>query len=142
MTMRRTNFAGALVVIAIGAVLAFAIHSSPKDFDLQIGGQLLMLGGAADLLIRSLIADRPLPSRQSTGVAAVVEPLGDPVLDEAGNQIAVTNPADTGRPPLTDDPYSAVRIPSSETVTTLDGRPVRPRGRALGAARRRRGRSW
>jgi hypothetical protein len=197
--MRRTSFAGALVVVAIGAVLAFAIHSSPKDFDLQIGGLLLMLGGAADLVIRSLIADSPLLSRQSAEVAAVVEPLGDPVLDAAGHPIAVTNPAAGGRPPLiaplpgtmppetapdtivvTDDPYSVVRIPaagraqapspapavgdpdygayesavraesgnpldtpeSPVKVTTLGGRPVRPRGRGFGRARRRQGRSW
>lgn len=198
--MRRTSFAGALVAIAIGAVLAFAIHGSPKAFDLQIGGLLLMLGGAADLLIRSLIADSPLLSRQSAEVAAVVEPLGDPVLDAAGNPIAVANPAAGGRPPLiaplpgtmppesapdaivvTDDPYSVVRIPaagraqaqapspapavgdpdygayesavraesgnpldtpeSPVTVTTLGGRPVRPRGRGLGRARRRQGQS-
>lgn len=130
--MRRTSFAGALVVIAVGAVLTFAIHSSPKDFDLQIGGLLLMLGGAADLLIRSLIADSPLLSRQSAEVAAVVEPLGDPVLDAAGNPIAVTKPAAGSRPPLiaplpgtmppetapdtivvTDDPYRVVRIPAA-----------------------------
>jgi len=187
------------MAIAIGAVLAFAIHGSPKEFDLQLGGLLLMVGGAADLLIRSLIADSPLLSRQSAAVAAVVEPLGDLVLDAAGNPVAVSNPAATGRPPLiaplpgtmppesapdtivvTDDPYSVLRIPaagraqaplpapavgdpghaayesavraesgnpldtpeSPMAVTSLGGRPVRPRGRGLGGAGLRRGRSW
>ncbi|HWG23699.1 hypothetical protein [Actinospica sp.] len=189
--MRRTSFAGAMVAIAVGGVLAFAIHASPKDFDLRAVGLIVMLGGAADLLIRSLIADSPLLGPQSADIAAVVEPLGEPVLDAAGNPIAVRNPTASARPPLvaplpgtmppgdvvdtvaaTGDPYGTAQMPAAGStptpavvggsgyaayeaavragsgdavdtpeapvaVTTLSGRPVRPRGRGRGARRRR-----
>ena len=175
--MRRTSFAGALAAIAIGAILAFAIQSSPKDFDVQAAGLILVIAGAGDLLVRTLIADSPLLSRQSAGVAAVLEPVGDPVLDAAGNPIRVQDPAvaspgtmpPAAGSPVIDgavDPFdAAARMPSAadlpgyaadETtvgavvgdpldtpespvaVTTLTGRPVRPRGRGLGGARPRR----
>ncbi|HWG26175.1 hypothetical protein [Actinospica sp.] len=87
--MRRTSFAGALTAMAIGAVLAFAVQSSPRWLDLQAAGLIVMLGGAADLLVRSLISDSPLLSPQAADVAAVVEPLGDPVLDAVGNPVNV-----------------------------------------------------
>jgi hypothetical protein len=193
--MRRTSFAGAMVAIAIGAVFAFAVQGSPKDFDVQAAGLIMIIAGAADLLIRSLVADSPLLSSQSAEVAAVVEPLGDPVLDAAGNPISVSNPAVPARPPLVaplpgtmppgatpdtivvTDEYGAVRLPAAGSgavdpaavdpgaggsayqsypeavratsgnpldtpecpvaVTTLTGRPVRPRGGGLGGARRR-----
>jgi hypothetical protein len=183
--MRRTSFAGAMVAIAIGAVFAFAVQGSPRDFDVQTAGLIVVLAGAADLLVRSLVADSPLLSKQSADVAAVVEPLGDPVLDAAGNPVSVSNPAGQARPPLVaplpgtmppgatpdtvvvTDEYGAVRVPSGSAeqdtpgqpsyeeavrgmsvdpldtpespvaVTTLTGRPVRPRGRGFGGARRR-----
>jgi hypothetical protein len=209
--MRRTSFAGALLVIAVGAVLAFAVQDSPRDLDLQAAGVILILGGAADLVIRSLIADSPLLSSQSADVAAVVEPVGEPVLNAAGNPIAVANPSAAGqtRPPLVaplpgtmppgaaaetlvvTDEYGVTRLPpdaapwsaapesaalpqpqppvassgggvpgfdevaygaavraatgdpldtpeSPVAVTTLTGRPVRPRGRGRGFRRGRR----
>ena len=92
--MRRTSFAGALVAVAIGAVLAFAVHSSPKDLDLQEAGLIIMLGGVADLLVRFAVADSPLLSSQAAEVAAVVEPSGEPVLDAAGNPVFLPNGAD------------------------------------------------
>jgi hypothetical protein len=197
--MRRTSFAGAMVAVAIGAVLAFAIQGSPRDFDVQTAGLIMIIAGAADLLIRSLVADSPLLSKQSAEVAAVVEPLGDPVLDAAGNPVSVSNPVGQARPPLVaplpgtmppgatpdtivvTDEYGAVRVPAGAAggvnpaavnpaavdptaggsayqsyeeairatsvdpldtpeapvaVTTLGGRPVRPRGRGFGGARR------
>jgi hypothetical protein len=87
--MRRTSFVGALAAVAIGAVLAFAVHASPHWMDLQEAGLIVLIGGAADLLIRSLIADSPLLGPSAADVAAVVEPLGDPVLDAAGNPVAL-----------------------------------------------------
>lgn len=101
--MRRTSFAGALAALAVGAVLAFAVHASPKDLDLREAGLIIMIGGAVDLLVRSVIADNPLLSRQAADVAAVVEPVGEPVLDPEGNPVFVpnpANPADRPRPPL------------------------------------------
>ena len=188
----RTSFAGALVIMAIGAVLAFAVQSSPKDLDLRTAGLILMLGAAADLLIRTLIADSPLLGRESAEVAAVLEPIGEPVLDAAGNAVIVPNPASSpigpplvGPPPgtvpvgtmapghtvppgdlgdtlvLTEEPYPTVPRPASPgdqalpvtpstphtphtsgpdspaAVTTLTGRPVRPRSDMVSEQRRR-----
>ncbi|HWG01323.1 MAG TPA: hypothetical protein VG164_05685 [Trebonia sp.] len=85
--MRRTSFVGALVAVAIGAVLAFAVQASPRWLDLQQAGIIVLLGGLADLLVRFLIADSPLLSSTAAEVAAVVEPLGDPVLNAAGSPV-------------------------------------------------------
>jgi len=177
----RTSFAGALVVMAIGAVLAFAVQGSPRYLDIHATGLILALGAAADLAIRALIADSPLLSPESAEVAAVVEPLGEPVLDAGGHPVVVPNPASaTARPPLiapppctvppgspvetlviADEPYypeasavpgatvpgaapphvpGAVNAPASPespvAVTTITGRPVRPRPGAAGSRRR------
>ena len=177
----RTSFAGALVIMAIGAVLAFAVQGSPKDLDIHATGLILALGAAADLAIRALISDSPLLSPASADVAAVVEPLGEPVLDAAGNPVVVPNPASPmARPPLiapppgtmppgspvetlviTDEPYypaeapgapgatvpgagsplvpGAVSAPASPespvAMTTITGRPVRPRRNVAGSRR-------
>jgi hypothetical protein len=196
----RTSFAGALVTMALGAVLAFAVQGSPKYLDIHVAGLILVLGAAADLTIRAVISDSPLLSQETADVAAVVEPVGEPVLDAAGNPIVVANPASApARPPLvapppgtrsagpmpetlivTDEPYyptvasppaaglprpssaaaaarreaavggaeiipGAVPTPpepeSPVAVTTLTGRPVRPRsGPAAPRRRWRRGR--
>jgi hypothetical protein len=96
--MRRTSFVGALAVIALGGVLAFGIQKSPKDLDLQMTGLIIMIAGVVDLLLRFLIANSPLFSQTTADVAAVVEPVGEPVLDAFGNPITLTEtPA---RPPL------------------------------------------
>jgi hypothetical protein len=87
--MRRTSFVGALAAIAIGAVLAFAVHASPHWMNLQQAGFIVLLGGAADLIIRTLISDSPLLGPAAADVAAVVEPLGDPVLDAAGGPVSL-----------------------------------------------------
>ncbi|WP_157436705.1 hypothetical protein [Actinospica robiniae] len=174
----RTSFAGALLVMAIGAVLAFAVQGSPRYLDIHATGLILALGAAADLAIRALIADSPLLSPESADVAAVVEPLGEPVLDAAGNPVVVPNPGSPmARPPLiapppgtlppgspvetlviTDEPYypaetpgataaaaasphvpGAVTAPASPespvAVTTITGRPVRPRRNVAGSRR-------
>jgi len=201
--MRRTSFAGALLVIAIGAVLAFAVHGSPRALDLRTAGVILILGGAGDLMIRSLIADSPLLSRQTADVAAVVDGVGEPVLDVAGSPIALPTAAAYGQarpaliaplpgtmPPgsgaetiVVTDEYGVAHLPgpaptaaspmpaapssadpganggsayssyesavraevvdpldtpeSPVAVTTLTGRPVRPRGRGLRSRRSR-----
>jgi hypothetical protein len=117
--MRRTSFVGALLAMAIGAVLAFAVHGSPRFLDLQTAGIMVMIGAAADLLIRSLISDSPLLSRQAADVAAVVEPLGDPVLDAAGNPVVVPGPGARGtRPPLI-APLPGT-VPEAPTIIVTD----------------------
>lgn len=120
--MPRTSFAGALSVIALGAVLLFAIQSTPKDFDLQTTGVILIVAGAGDLLIRSLIADSPLLGRRSADVAAVVEPIGEPVLDALGNPVSVPNPAAVqGRPPLVAPlPGTMPEGPGPDTLVVTD----------------------
>ncbi|HET9169982.1 MAG TPA: hypothetical protein VFN97_11110 [Actinospica sp.] len=96
--MRRTSFIGALAAVAIGAVLAFAVHATPSWLDLQQAGIIVLLGGVADLLVRFLIADSPLLSPPAAEVAAVVEPLGDPVLNAAGSPVSL--PPDLAASPV------------------------------------------
>jgi hypothetical protein len=100
--MRRMSFAGALAAIAIGAVLAFAVHASPKDLDLQEVGVIIMLGGVADVLVRLAIPGGPLMSGPAADPAA--QAGAEPALDAAGNPVYPTNPAyaeELPRPPLT-----------------------------------------
>lgn len=87
--MRRSSFAAALFFIALGAVLAFAVQSHAKDFNINLAGLIIMLAGVADLGVRAVIGDDPLLSPQTAQVAAVVEPLGDPVLDAFGRPVVV-----------------------------------------------------
>jgi hypothetical protein len=89
--VNRTSFAGALTAVGIGAVLAFAIQGSPRDLDLHAAGLIILLAGLADLAIRTFVANSPLLSTQAAAVAAVVEPLGAPVLDVFGNPIALAS---------------------------------------------------
>jgi hypothetical protein len=83
----------------------------------------MILAGAADLAIRSLMVDSPLLSRQTAEAVAVVEPIGEPVLDAAGNPIAVPRPASGGRsrPPLL-APLPGTVPPGSaaETIVVTD----------------------
>jgi hypothetical protein len=105
--MRRMSFAGALAAIAIGAVLAFAVHASPKDLDLQEVGVIIMLGGVADVLVRLAMPGGPLTSGPVADAA--VEAGGEPVLDAEGNPVFPPSsaypttpayPAEQPRPPL------------------------------------------
>jgi hypothetical protein len=87
--MRRTSFVGALAAVAVGAVLAFAVHATPQWINLQQAGLIVLLGGVADLIVRTAVADSPLLAKPAADVAAVVEPLGEPVLDAAGNPVSL-----------------------------------------------------
>lgn len=82
--MTRTSFAGALVAIAVGGVLAFAIRSTPKDLNLREAGLIIIVAGIADLAIRFLVASSPLLPAQTAEVASVVEPFGEPLLEQMG----------------------------------------------------------
>ena len=121
--MNRTSFVGALIAVALGAVLAFAVQSTPKDLDLHVTGLIILVAGLADLAIRFLIADSPLLSPRAAAVAAVVEPLGEPVLDVFGNPIA---PAPSSRAA---DPYivspEAAAAAASFTMPVVDD-PIYP----------------
>jgi len=103
--MRRTSFLGALTVITVGGVLAFALQSSPRDLDLHAAGLIIMIAGIADLVIRFMLADSPLLGSQAADVAAVVEPLGEPVLDVFGNPV-------TPAPTRVLQPPQPIEVPS------------------------------
>jgi hypothetical protein len=112
--MRRTSFLGALTVIAVGGVLAFAIQSTPRSLDLHAAGLIIMVAGIADLVIRFLLADSPLLGTQAADVAAVVEPLGEPVLDVFGNPISPAPSHMLQPPPIQVPSYgSPIQVPSS-----------------------------
>jgi len=127
--MRRTSFFGALTVIAVGGVLAFALRSSPRDLDLRATGLIIMIAGVADLVIRFLLADSPLLGQRAADVAAVMEPIGEPVLDVFGNPIA-TEPARVLQPPPLEVPgvYAAPAavVPASAATGLVPGVPVVP----------------
>lgn len=97
--MRRTSFVGALIAVAVGGVFAFAFQSSPRWLDVHAAGLIIMIAGVADLLIRFALGDSPLLTQQAADVAAVVEPLGEPVLDVFGNPIMTAPPPPTLQPP-------------------------------------------
>ena len=90
--MRRSSFAPALGFIAVGAVLAFAVHSSVTAVNVNLAGFIIMLAGVADLAVRFLIGASPLLSPETAELAAVLEPVGEPVLDGYGQPVAY-NPA-------------------------------------------------
>ena len=106
--MRRTSFAGALTAIAGGGALLFGIQNSPRTLDVHAAGLIIMLAGAADLLLRFMIADSPLLSPTAADVAAV-EPSDDVVLDVFGNPITTADPG--LRTPLV--------VPASETTQVM-----------------------
>lgn len=111
--MRRTSFVGALIVVTLGGVFAFAIQSSPRWIDLHAAGLITMVAGVADLVIRFVLGDSPLLNHEAADVAAVVEPLGEPILDVFGNPITTAPPPGVLQPPPLLDvpvPYN----PSSE----------------------------
>lgn len=84
MNMTRTSFAGALVAIALGGILAFAIQTTGKDVNLQKAGLIIIVAGVADLAIRFAIASNPLLPAATAEVASVVEPFGEPLLEPMG----------------------------------------------------------
>lgn len=97
--MRRTSFVGALIVITLGGVFAFGFQSSPRWLDLHAAGLITMVAGIADLVIRFVLGDSPLLGQEAADVAAVVEPLGEPVLDVFGNPITTAPPPTMLQPP-------------------------------------------
>lgn len=118
--MRRTSFVGALIVVTLGGVFAFAIQSSPSWIDLHAAGLIMMVAGVADLVIRFALGDSPLLSHEAADVAAVVEPMGEPVLDVFGNPITAAPPRTLLQaPPLeVPVPYSS---PSNDGPASGDG---------------------
>ena len=152
--MRRTSFAGALVVIAIGAVLAFAVQASPKDFDLQEAGLIIMLAGVADVVVRCVVAGSPLSSRRQVvqvepaaepslreQQTMVIDPVSEPVLGSDPDPDPMADPtlvldydrATREMPVVAPRPGYAPDTPEApDAVRTVTGRPIHPRGRWAG----------
>jgi len=109
--MRRISVAGALTVIALGGVLAFALQSSPRFLDLHAAGLIMMIAGVADLVIHFLLANSRLRGPQAADIAAVVESAGEPVLDVFGNPIALEPTRVLQPPPLLEVPGYGSQVP-------------------------------
>jgi len=119
--MRRTSFVGALIVVTLGGVFAFAIQSSPSWLDLRAAGLIMMLAGIADLVIRFVLGDSPLLGHEAADVAAVVEPLGEPILDVFGNPITAAPPPTTLQPPPLLEVPGPYVLPTSDGPQNADG---------------------
>jgi hypothetical protein len=104
--------ATALTLIAIGAILAFAVTWQPSFFNLHIAGWILMLVGGIGLVVprrrygflRKRIVRRGTPAKQQVDIEEVtVEPTFSPLLAPGGiNTVdgSFSDPA-TDQPPLT-----------------------------------------
>lgn len=71
-----------LAFIAIGAILAFATHFSTSGIDIRMVGWILMLLGAAMLLI-TIAYTRPRKRRRVTEIVDADQPLLEPDEEEA-----------------------------------------------------------
>jgi hypothetical protein len=115
---RRGSFFGALTVIALGGILAFAVQHSPRVLDLHATGLILIIAGIATLVLRFSIGNSPLLSKQAADVAAVVEPLGEPMLDAFGNPVPPgVAAAQVMAPPIPVVAPVAPTLPTSQTIT-------------------------
>lgn len=120
---RRGSFFGALAVIALGGVLAFAVQHSPRWLDLHATGLILIIAGVSTLALRATVGNSPLLSKQAADVAAVVEPLGEPMLDAFGNPVPPgVAAAQVMAPPVPVAPVVPVApaapiYPTSQTIT-------------------------
>ena len=114
---RRGSFFGALAVVALGGILAFAVQHSPRWLDLHATGVILIIAGIATLVLRFTVGTSPLLSKQAADVAAVVEPLGEPMLDAFGNPVPPgVAAAQVMAPPVPVVPV-APTLPTSQTIT-------------------------
>ncbi len=113
------NIGVALAVMALGAILSFAVHGSPHGLDLHVVGFILMAVGAAGLYFRlngfgPLRRVVVLPRRRE--ITTTTTTTRGPAVPYPS---AVT-PADNGglyvRPDMADQPavYTEQRIPSPD----------------------------
>ena len=99
------NRATSLTVIAVGAILAFAISASPSFLNVQIVGWILMATGAAGLLLQRRGRDwlrRTVIVRGSPDVSRVrrrrpAQIAARPPADPA-TPVSPTGPADSAAP--------------------------------------------
>jgi hypothetical protein len=57
-TIRRVTIGGSLFLIAVGAILAFAVTASVAGIDLQIVGWILMVVGVIGLILGLVLMNR------------------------------------------------------------------------------------
>jgi len=76
---------GSLLLIAIGAILAFAVTQQVQGVDLQMVGVVLMIVGAIGLILSLILAY----TRRRTDVIQRGGPVG--YVDQAGRPIAGTS---------------------------------------------------
>jgi hypothetical protein len=113
---RRSSFFGALAVVALGGILALAVQHSPRWLDLHATGVILIVAGISTLVLRFSVGNSPLLSKQAADVAAVVEPLGEPMLDAFGNPVPPgVAAAQVMAPPVPVMPV-APTLPTSQTI--------------------------
>jgi len=113
-----------LTLVAIGAILAFAIRTSPSFLNLQVAGWVIMLTGVAGMFIprrgsgglrRRIVVQRPRwiaadPASRPRGI--VTDPAGGPRALGIGR--VFHRPAGAGRP-------VGERRPSAASEQTIPG---------------------
>jgi hypothetical protein len=108
------NRATSLTVIAIGAILAFAVSASPSFLNLQIVGWILMATGAAGLLLerrgrdwlRRTVIVRGSPDVPRFGRRRPAQITARPPADQA-NQAHPANPENPAGPAEPTEPAPA-----------------------------------
>ena len=72
-----SRIGGGVVLLVLGAILAFAVQDSISQVDLTAVGYILMVGGAVLLLLSLVMEGR---SRRITSQATTARPGEDPVV--------------------------------------------------------------
>jgi hypothetical protein len=114
-----------LALVAIGAILAFAIRTSPSFLNLQITGWVIMLTGVAGMFIprrnsnwlrRRIIVRRPRSAAVDPGSGPRALGIGRVFYRPAGRGSPVSEP----QPPVTastaEQTISSTAVPAEETV--------------------------
>jgi hypothetical protein len=66
-------------LLAVGAVLAFAVTGSTSGLDVHVVGWILMACGALGLFLTMMVFDR---GRRGVTAAPLADPYPDPVVEE------------------------------------------------------------
>jgi|SRR5689334_8988259 hypothetical protein len=101
-----------LTVVAIGAILAFAVTSSPSFINIHIAGWVIMLTGVVSMVLSRRDYDQLL--RRFRPRARVVERNTEP---------RALGPAQVFNPPAGGNPLADARPPADEATVdrTIDG---------------------
>jgi hypothetical protein len=66
-----------IFLLAVGAILAFAVHATVAGVDIRVVGGILMAAGALGLILTMIVF---APRRRQTVVQTDTVPAGGPVL--------------------------------------------------------------